>query len=155
MTYCHTLCAMSIGPPILRYNYFKIWPSKSMVKVMCVIKGQGHIWPSTFKGPRSLSRSNPLVTFEAWSSINMFAFCFVAIGPFRLRYSKFHIWPWKVKVKVMANVKSDGHILALEFSRYGCFSFRGNWTIFCWDIANSIFDLENSRSRSRQKSPKI
>ena len=36
-----------------------------------------------------------------------------------------------------------------EFSRCVCFSFRGNRTIFCWDIANSIFDLENSRSRSR------
>ena len=35
------------------------------------------------KSPQSLSgRSIPLVTFEAWSSINMFAFRFVAIGPF-------------------------------------------------------------------------
>ena len=30
MTYCHPLCAMSIGLPILRYSYFKIWPWKSM-----------------------------------------------------------------------------------------------------------------------------
>ena len=50
MTYCHLLCAMSISPPILRYNYFKIWPWKSMVKVICVVKGQGHIWPSKLKG---------------------------------------------------------------------------------------------------------
>ena len=50
MTYCHTLCALSIGPPILRYSYFKIWPWKSMIKVMCVVKGQGHVWPSNFKG---------------------------------------------------------------------------------------------------------
>ena len=28
-----------------------------------------------------------------------------------------------------------------------CFSFRGNRTIFGRDIANSAFDLENSRSR--------
>ena len=49
MTHCHPLCAMSIGPPILRYSYFKIWPWKSMVKVMCVVKCQGHIWPSKFK----------------------------------------------------------------------------------------------------------
>ena len=39
-----------ISPPILRYNYFKIWPWKSMVKVICVVKGQCHIWPSRFKG---------------------------------------------------------------------------------------------------------
>ena len=43
MTHCHLLCAMSIGPPILRYSYFKIWPWKSMVKVMYVVKAQGHI----------------------------------------------------------------------------------------------------------------
>ena len=41
---------------------------------------------------------------------------------------------------------------ALEFNRYVCFSFRGNRTIFGWDIANSIFDLENWRSRSWPKS---
>ena len=55
----------------------------------------------------------------------------------------------------MAKVKPDGHIWALEFNRYVCFSFCGNQTIFGWDIANSIFDLEKSRSRSQRKSTKI
>ena len=53
------------------------------------IHGQGHVRGQrsrsclTFKFQRSRlwSRSNPLVTFEAWSSIDMFAFHFVAIGP--------------------------------------------------------------------------
>ena len=102
MTYCHTLCAMSIGPPILRYSYFKIWRWKSMVKVMCVVKGQGHVWPSNFK--------------------------------------------------IMVKVKLIGHIWGLEFNRYVCFSFRGNRTTFGWDIGNSIFDLENPRSRSWPRS---
>ena len=150
MTYCHPLFAMSISPPILKYNCFKIWPWKSMVKIMCGQRSRSRL---TFKIQRS--RSNPLVIFEAWSSIDMFAFRFVAIGPFWLRYSKFYIWPWKFKVKVMAKVKPGGHIWALEFNRYVCFSFHGNRTIFCWDIANSIFDLEKSRSRSRPKSTKI
>ena len=175
------------------------------------IHGQGHVWGQrsrsrlTFKIQRSRlwSSSNPLVTFEAWSSIDMFAFRFVAIGPFLaeikqilyltlkiqgqghgqgqtrwshlspkvqsicllfvswqldhfwLRYSKFYIWPWKFKVKVMAKVKPDVHIWVLEFNRYVCFSFRGNRTIFGWDIANSIFDLEKSGTRSRRKSTKI
>ena len=144
-----------------------------------------------------------MVTFEAKSSIDVFAFRFVAIGPFLaeiepipyltlkiqgqghvqgqnrwshlrsrdpsicllfvswqsdhfwLRYSEVHIWPWKFKVKVMAKVKTDGHIWGLELIRCVCFSFRGNRAIFGWDIANSIFDLENSRSRSRWKSTKI
>ena len=108
----------------------------------------------TFKIQRSRlwSRSNPLVTFEAWSSIDMFAFVSWQSDHFWLRYSKFYIWPWKFKVKVMAKVKPDGHIWAIEFNQYACFLFRGNQTIFGWDIANSIFDLENSRSRSWPRS---
>ena len=43
----------------------------------------------------------------------------------------------------MAKVKPNGHVWALEFNRYACFSFRGNQTIFGWDIANSMFDFEN------------
>ena len=54
----------------------------------------------------------------------------------------------------MAKVKTDGHIWGLELIGCVCFSFRGNQAIFGWDIANSIFDLENSRSRSRQNRPK-
>ena len=144
MTYCHRLCAMSIGPPILRYNYFKIWPWKSMVKVMCVVKGQGHVWPWKFKGQGYDQGQTWWSHLRPWSSIDMFAFGFVAIGPvlakiyqilyltlknlgeghgkgqtrwsrlsprvqsicllfiswqsdhFWLRYSKFHIWPWKI-----------------------------------------------------------
>ena len=41
---------MLIGPPILRYSNFKIWRWKSLVKVMCVVKGQGNVWPWKFKG---------------------------------------------------------------------------------------------------------
>ena len=56
------------------------------------------------------------------------------------------------KVKIMVKVKPIGHIWGLEFNRYVCFSFRGNWTTFGWDIGNSIFDLESSRSRSWPRS---
>ena len=155
MTYCHPLCAMSIGPPILGYGYFKIWPWKSMVKVMCVVKAQGHVWPSKFKGQgcgegqTHWSHLTPGVQsicllFVSWQSDH-----------FWLRYRKFHIWPWKFKVKVIAKVKPDGRIWDLGFNRYVCLLFHGNRTIFGWDIANSIFDLEKSRSRSRPKSTKI
>ena len=202
MTYCHPLCAMSIGPPILRYSYFKIWPWKSMVKVMCAVKGEGHVWHSKFKGQcygqgqTHWSHLRPGVQsicllFVSWQSDH-----------FWLRYRKFHMLPWKFKVKVMAKVKPDGHNWGLEFNRYVCLSFRGNRTIlaeieqilyltlniqgqghsqgqtwwphlspsvqsicllfvswqpdqFGWDIANSIFDTEKSRSRSWRKSTKI
>ena len=100
MTYCHPLCAMSIGPPILRYSYFKIWPWKSMVKVMCVVQGQ--IWPSKFKGQGYGQGQSIFLLFFSWKSDH-----------FWLRYRKFHIWPSKFKVKVLAKVKPDGYIWGL------------------------------------------
>ena len=152
MTYCHPLCAMSIGPPILRYSFSKfdhenpwsrscVWSKvkvmfnleNSKVKVMVKVKPDGHIW--------GLGVLSICLLFVLWQSDH-----------FWLRYSKFYIWPWKFKVKVMAKVKPDGHIWALESNRYVCFSIRGNRTIFGWDIANSIFDLEKSRSRSWPRS---
>ena len=134
MTYCHPLCAMSISPPILRYSCFKIWPWKSMVKVMCVVKGQGHVWPWKFKcqgygqGQSHWSHLRP--------GIQSICLLFVSgqSDHFWLRYSKFYIWPWKFKVKVMAKVKTYGPIWALKFNRYVCISFHGNRTIFGWDI---------------------
>ena len=120
----------------LRYRKFHIWPWKSKVKVMAKVKPDGHIW--------GLGVQAICLLFVPWQSDH-----------FWLRYSKFNIWPWKFKVKVMDKVKPDGPIWALEFNQYVCFSFRGNRTIFGWDIANSIFDLEKFRSRSRRKSTKI
>ena len=108
------------------------------------IQSQGHGQSQTRWSHSSPSAQSICLLFVSWQSDH-----------FWLRYSKFYIWPWKFKVMVMAKVKLDGHIWALEFNRYVCFSFCGNWTIFCWDIANSVFDLEKSRSRSRRKSTKI
>ena len=54
----------------------------------------------------------------------------------------------------MAKVKPDGHIWALEFYRYVCFSFRGNPTIFGWDIANSILTLKNLGQGHNENRPK-
>ena len=107
----------------------------SKVNVMVNFKPIGHIWGLEF---------NRYVCFSFRGNLTIFGW-----------YSKFYIWPWKFKVKVMAKVKPDGHIWALQFNRYVGFSFRGNRTIFGWDIANSIFDLEKSRSRSRRRSTKI
>ena len=95
-----------------------------------------------------------------WPTATPFVQCQSALPFWDAAISKFHHEnPWsrscvwsKVKVmfdlqnskvKVMAKVKSDDHIWALEFNRYVRFLFRGNRTIFGWDIANSIFGLEN------------
>ena len=153
MTYCHTLCAMSIGPPILRYSYFKICPWKSMVTIMCVVKGQGHIWPWNFKG----QDYNQDQTHWTHLRPGVQSICLLFVSwqsdHFWLRYRKFYIWPWKFKVKVMAKVKPDGHIWGLGVQSI-CLLFVPWQSDRFWlrYIANSIFDLENSRSRSWPRS---
>ena len=109
--------------------------SRSCFKGQGYGQGQTH-WSNLRSGVQSIC-----LLFVSWQSDH-----------FWLRYSKFHIWPWKFKVKVRAKVKPDGHIWALEFNPYVCFSLRGSRAIFGWDIANSIFDLEHSRSRSWPRS---
>ena len=71
-------------------------------------------------------------------ALNQSEFCLGAIRPF-LAESKFPIWPWKLKVKLITKVQSDGPIWGLNFNPYVCFLFCGNWTIFGWDRVNSIF----------------
>ena len=51
---------------------------------------------------------------------------FMAIGPFFMRFSKFDIWPWQVKVKVLVKVKIEGHIWVLASNRKVGFLFPGN-----------------------------
>ena len=75
-------CSMSIGPPILRYSYFKFDHENPQSRsCVCGQRSRSHL-TLKIQRSRSWSRSNPLVTFEAWSSIDMFAFRFVVIGPF-------------------------------------------------------------------------
>ena len=108
---------------------------------MSIGKGQGYGHGQTHWSHLRLGVQSICLLFVSWQSDH-----------FWLRYRKFHIWPWKFKVKVMAKVKPDGDIWGLKFNRYVCFLFRGKRPIFGWDIANSIFDLENSRSRSWPRS---
>ena len=127
-----------LPPPLCNVNR----PSHSEIQqfqnLTMKIHGQGHVcgqksrWHLTFniQRSRSWSRSNPLVTFEAWSSINMFAFRFVAIGPFWLRYSKFHIWPWRFKVKV--TTKIDQNVVRQSIG-------QGQQSCQKWKKSNKLF----------------
>ena len=149
-----------LPPPLCNVNR----PSHSGIRLCqnltMKIHGQGHVY-----GQRSRSRLTFKIQGQGygegqthWSHVRpgVQSICLIFVSwqsdHFWLRYSKFYIWPWKLKVKVMAKVKPDGHIWALEFNRYVRFSFRGNRTIFGWDVANSIFDLENLRTRSWPRS---
>ena len=54
----------------------------------------------------------------------------------------------------MVMVTHDGHIWVLEFNRYVCFSFRGNRTIFGWDIAIQYLTLKNLGQGHNENRPK-
>ena len=58
---------------------------------MAKVKPIGHIWGLKF---------NQYVWFLFHGNQTIFW----------LRYNKFHIWPRKIKIKVMAKVKPDGYI---------------------------------------------
>ena len=60
------------------------------------------------------------------------------------RYSIFKIWPWKSKVKVIA----QGHKVGITPYRLTSLSFHVDRPCHSWDTAISKFDVENSRSRS-------
>ena len=114
-----------------------------------------HVWPWNFQGRGHGQGQTPWSHLRPWVKSICLLFVSWQSDHFWLRHSKFHVWPWKFKVKVRVRVKPNGRIWGPGFYRYVCFSFRGNRTIFGWDVANSIFDLENSRSRSQRKSTKI
>ena len=106
----------------------------------------------TFKIQRSRlwSRSNPLVTFAAWSSIDMFAFRSVAIGPFLAEIEEILYLTLKIQGQGYGQGQTQwSHLSPKVQSIYLLFvSWQSD---HFWLRANSIFDLEKSRSRS----PKI
>ena len=60
------------------------------------------------------------------------------------RYSIFKIWPWKSKVKVIA----QGHKVGITPYRLTSLLLHVDRPCHSWDTAISKFDVENSRSRS-------
>ena len=79
---------------------------------MCGQRSRSHL---TFK----IQRSRLWPRSNSWSyltpGVESICLLFISwqLDHFWLRYRKFHIWPWKFKVNVMAKVKPDGHIWSL------------------------------------------
>ena len=116
---------MLFGPAIPEMQLLKKLTSK--------IQGKGHGWSQSSKSQcesNILSTHIPLVP------------CQLAL-PF-LRYSIFKIWPWKSKVKVIA----QGHKVGITPYRLISLSSHVDRPCHSGDTAISKFDVENSRSRS-------
>ena len=139
---------------------FKIWPSKFKVKVM----SQGHIvgitsyrlafpffhvdWPSRswdraisntdLQNPRSMAWVRSKFKSQCESNILSTHISFVPCQsalPF-LRYSSFKIWPWKSKVKVIA----QGHNVGITPYRLISLSFHVDRPSHSWVTTFSKFD---------------
>ena len=167
---CHS------GIPFLIYDFLKIWPWKSRVKVMSEVTVKSHNVDLTSHRLTSLSfhvnqASHSWVTTfskfdlkikgqgHGWghssksqcgSSILSTHIPFVPrqSGIGFLSYDFFKIWPWKSRVKVMSEVTLQSHNVGLTSYRFTSLSFHVNRPSHSWDTAFSKFDLENPRSRS-------
>ena len=119
----------------LRYRKFHIWPWKFKVKVMAKVKPDGHIWCFEFNRYACFSFCSNRTIFgwdivnsifdleiqgqghsqgQTWWShlspkVRLICLLFVSwqSGHFWLRYSKFHIWPWKIYVKVTTKIDQN------------------------------------------------
>ena len=111
-----------------RYSYFKIWPWN--------IHGQGHEC-----GQRQGHTVHPQYP------INLLPFHFTSITPTILdtAISKFPLET--SKVKVMSEVKVQGHILYPVSNQCTSFLFHINRTNYSWDMAKIVFDLEKNTSK--------
>ena len=106
--------------------------------------------PQSLLGISLYLTSSPKVTvmvMNDWQCNYTFPFQRHSYLKFDLENLRSRSWPGS---KLMATMESYCsivyfyHFVIIDV----CFLFCGNRTIFGWDIANSIFDLENSKSRS-------
>ena len=113
--------------PFLQYDFFKIWPWKSKVKVMVEVKVQSHkVGVTSYRLTSLLFHVNR--PSHSWDTA----------------FSKF--WPWKSKVKVMSEGKVESHNMGPTFYRLTSLSSHVNRPSHSWDTTFSKFDLENPRS---------
>ena len=115
-------CSMSIGPPISEIRLFQNLTMKS--------HGQDHACGQRSSSLCWLSNQSIFFSFHIKrpcysrnSAIKNLPLKIQAQG-----YDLLLIWPWKFKVKTMAQVNPIHHIWSNEFNWYVCFSFCGQRT---------------------------
>ena len=168
------------GIPLLSYDFFKIWPWNSRVKVMDEVTVQSHnvgltsyrltsvlfhvdrpshSWDTAFskvdlenQGSRSWVRSH--LKSQWGSNILSTSVPFVPCQsgiPF-VSYDFFKIWPWKSRAKVIGEVTVQSNNVSLASYRLTSLSLHVNRPSHSWDTAFSKFDLEIQGSRSWMRS---
>ena len=129
----HPFHSMSISHPIPHTKLFQTLTLK--------LQGQGHGC-----GQRAFIQLQ-----LAQYHINSLPFHFTSIRPTipEIVISKFDFET--SKVKVISEVKGQGHILYPVPNRCTSFSFHINQTNHSWDIAEIVFDLEKTHSEFLKK----
>ena len=162
--------------PFLRYDFFKIWPWKSKIKVMVEVKVENndvgvasyrltslsfhvnqpsHSWYKAFskfnlENPRSRSWVRWTLKVTTWvqHSIDSHPFHSMSIHHPIPEIWLFQNLTWKTKVKVMGEGKIESHKVGVTSYRLTSLLFHVNWPFHSWVTAFSKFDLDNPRSRS-------
>ena len=151
------------GIPLLSYDFFKIWPWNSRVKVMDEVTVQSHnvgvtsyqltslsfhvdqpshSWDTAFskfnlenQGSRWWVRSHFKVTMRSNILSTHIPFVPCQSGISFVSYDFFKIWPWKSKVKVMGKVTVQSHNVGLASYQITSFSFHVNRPTHSLDTA--------------------
>ena len=121
----HPFRSMSIDPHIPKIQLLQNLTLK--------IQGQGHRWGQSSKSQCESNIQSTHISFVPCQSALPF-----------LGYSHFKIWPWKSKVKVIA----QGHKVGPTSYRLTSLSFHVNRPSHSWDTASTKFDLEIPKSRT-------
>ena len=117
---------MLIGPPVPEIKLFQTLTFK--------IQGRWHGWGQSSSHNVNLTSYRPThISFVPCQSALPF-----------LRYSSFKIWPWKSKVKVIA----QGHKVGITPYRLISLSFHVDRPSHSWVTTFSKFDRLNQASRS-------
>ena len=123
-----------------------------------IVNRPPHLWDkaisdSDLETPRSRSWvwSKVKVIQSAQYHINSLPFHSTSIRP-TIPISKFDLET--SKVKVMSEVKGQGHLLYPVSNQYTSFSFHINRTNHSWDMAQIGFDLEKKKKKTKEKLPK-
>ena len=86
---------------------------------------------------------------QSWSwIIDSHPFHSMSISPLIPQIRLFQTLTWNCKVKVMGEVKDQGHIVS---NRCTSFSFHINRTNHSWDKSNTVFDLEQTHPKFLKK----
>ena len=121
-----TFLIMSIGPPIPEMRLFSNFDLENS-------RSRSWVW----------SKGN----FTQWASIQLISFLFILLqadqySPWNKAISKFDLDTFKVKV--MGEVKGQGHIVNPVFNRCTSFSLHISWTNHSWDMAKSVWPRKNT-----------